>query len=234
MLEMDFVRVPRDSYIFRVTHRIMEGDCQMEHGPVLRQVGPIYAMKFAVTNGMYRRFLKDSGYRPRDPEGFLRHWQGGSFPAGEEDLPVVNVSREDAKAFAAFYGCRLPSEAEWQYLAGGPNKLRWPWGNLLERSFCNGEGGRLQPVDSHPEGVSPFGLYNMCGNCWEWVSDEFYDGDLQHRFTVLKGGCCWRGPDYWHADGGPQPNDSHLKMHLIGPAMDRCATVGFRCVKDGE
>ena len=93
-------------------------------------------------------------------------------------------------------------------------------------------GKQLAPVNAYPQGVSPFGLYNMCGNVWEFVSERIHDGDDEHVFIVLRGGSYYTAPYYWHSESGAVRNDAHLKVHLLGDAMDRCETVGFRCVRE--
>lgn len=231
-IERRMAYLEKGSYIYRVVHRIMEGDCQTEHGPLLVEAGGFYADRYPVTNKMYYDFVRASGYRPENADGYLRHWENGRFREADANLPVVNVSREDARAYAAFYGMKLPTERQWQYMAAGPMNLKYPWGNRPDGRKCNASGGVLTPVDAYPEGASPFGLYDMCANAWEMTDDLIDDG--MHRFLLLRGGCCYRGPDYWHAESGALPNDSHLKMHLLGGAMDRNATVGFRCVREAN
>jgi hypothetical protein len=66
-----------------------------------------------VTNGQFEKFLHDSGYRPRTPDSFLKHWGGVLCPAELRDKPVVYIDIEDARAYAAWAGLRLPSEWEW-------------------------------------------------------------------------------------------------------------------------
>jgi formylglycine-generating enzyme required for sulfatase activity len=216
----------------------MEGDCQMDHGPRLCTVGPLEADRYVVTNHMYYEFLHESGYQPQNTRNFLEHWRDRKYLPGQEDYPVVNVSPDDAKAYAVYYGKRLPTEPEWQYMAGGPDKLRWPWGNEKQYTKCNVHGTKALPVDSYPDGVSPFGLYNMCGNVWEFTDELFYDGapghEHDHYFIVLRGGGFHTGSYYWHSESGAVPNDCHLKVHLLGDAMNRFETVGFRCVKECE
>ncbi|MDR1950157.1 MAG: formylglycine-generating enzyme family protein [Spirochaetaceae bacterium] len=236
MLKQEEIPVDYAEYIFRVNHRIMEGDCQMDHGPRLCVIKPILADRYAVTNHMFYEFIRESGYRPQDPRNFLKHWQDGKYPPGGEDLPVVNVSQEDAKAYAAFYGKRLPTEPEWQYLAGGPEKFRWPWGNQKDYRKCNVHGTGLEAADSRPEGASPFGLYHMCGNVWEFTGERYADRspghEQDHRFICLRGGSFYTGSYYWHTESGAVPNHCHLKMHLLGDALGRLETAGFRCVRE--
>jgi sulfatase modifying factor 1 len=118
----------------------------------------------------------------RQPEG------PQSTIAGREDHPVVHVSWADARAFCSWAGCRLPTEAEWEYAArGGLERRRFPWGDELEpggqhamnvfqgtfpghNTMADGYAGTA-PVDAYaPNG---HGLYNMCGNVWEWCADWF-------------------------------------------------------------
>lgn len=229
-IKQQLVYIEKSKYIFRVVHRIMEGDCKADHGPVLIDAGGFYADKFPVTNKMYGDFIRESGYVPENEEGYLRHWKNGVFSEKDANLPVVNVSVDDARAYAEFYGKKLPGDREWQYMAAGPCNLKYPWGNEKDLSKCNAHGDGLTPVDAYPPGASPFGLMDMCANAWEMTGDVINDG--LHRFILLRGGCFYRGNDYWHAEGGALPNYSHLKMHLLGGAMDRCETVGFRCIKE--
>ena len=84
-----------------------------------------------MTNAQFGEFLKATAYQPKHPENFLRHWTDGKPPAGREDHPVVYVDLDDARAYAAWAGKRLPTEEEWQYAAQGPNALKYPWGNEM-------------------------------------------------------------------------------------------------------
>lgn len=59
MIKQEEIRVERAEYIYRCVHRVMEGDCQMEHGPIAVTVGPLLADKYAVTNAMYAEFLRE-------------------------------------------------------------------------------------------------------------------------------------------------------------------------------
>ncbi|NWG12062.1 MAG: SUMF1/EgtB/PvdO family nonheme iron enzyme, partial [Acidobacteria bacterium] len=157
-----------------------------------------------VTNAAYAKFLQSSGYRPRHPENFLKHWEGSVPPAGKEDHPVVYVDLEDARAYASWAGKRLPTELEWQYAAEGPEGLLYPWGNEMKPGLCNsGRSAGTTPVKAFPSGRSPFGCYDMCGNTWEWTESEYSDG--RTRFAVLKGGSWYKAQgSKWYTDGGPQ------------------------------
>jgi formylglycine-generating enzyme required for sulfatase activity len=185
-----------------------------------------------VTNAQYAEFLQQTGYQPKDQTSFLKHWSNGRVPPGLEDHPVVYVDLEDARAYARWAGKRLPTEEEWQHAAQGAEGRTYPWGNEWQAGHCNdGRSGRTTAVTTFPQGRSPFGCYDMCGNTWEWTESERSDDGT--RFCILKGGSYYKakGSD-WYADGGPQPCDFAAKVLLMWPGLDRCATIGFRCVAD--
>ena len=183
-----------------------------------------------VTNAQYAEFLHRSRYQPRHPENFLKHWNGHTPPHGKEDHPVVYVGLEDARAYAAWAGKQLPTEEQWQFAAQGASALKYPWGNVMEAHRCNGgDAGTTTSVTAFPEGRSPFGCYDMCGNTWEWTESERTDG--RTRFCLIRGGSYYIAQgSHWYMDGGPQPADFAAKFLLMWPGLDRCATIGFRCV----
>jgi formylglycine-generating enzyme required for sulfatase activity len=185
-----------------------------------------------VTNAQFARFLKASRYRPPHQANFLKHWTRGCPPAGLEDHPVVYVDLDDARAYASWAGKRLPTEEEWQYAAQGRDGRRFPWGGEIEPNRCNaGETGRTTPVDAFPQGRSPFGCYDMCGNVWQWTESERSDG--RTRFCIIRGGAFYAAKGSgWYVDGGPRPANFATKFLLTCPGLDRCSTIGFRCAAD--
>lgn len=118
----------------------------------------------------------------RKPEG------PGSNILKRMDHPVTHVSWNDAVAYCQWAGVRLPTEAEWEYAArGGIEQTRYPWGNELtpqRKHRCNIWQGRFPTENSAEDGFvgtapaksfrpNGFGLYNVCGNVWEWCADWF-------------------------------------------------------------
>jgi formylglycine-generating enzyme required for sulfatase activity len=187
-----------------------------------------------VTNAQFARFLQASGYHPKHTENLLKHWKGGQPPPGKEDHPVVYVDLDDAWAYARWAHKRLPTEEEWQYAGQGNDGRTYPWGETLEPGRCNGgETGGTTPVKAFPGERSPFGCYDMCGNVWQWTSS--YRSDGHTRFCIIRGGAFYAAKGSgWYVDGGPRPVNFATKFLLSWPGLDRCSTIGFRCVVDLE
>lgn len=227
----EMIRIPETEYVYRVVHRIMEGDCAYDHGPVLKHLDAFQISKYPVTNAMFYQFICETGYHPKDDHNFLKHWVAGKYPEGEANYPVVWVSQKDAKAYASWAGGRLPHDWEWQYAAAGPDGKKYPWGPVLDMKKCNCSGKCLTPVDAYLEGASDFGVVDMIGNAREWVDEVIDDG--MHLFTFLRGGCYYQAQHFWHTDGGPRPTYHHLKFQLLSESQNRCGTTSFRIVKEG-
>lgn len=186
---------------------------------------------FPVTNADFFVFLQESGYAPADPRNFLKHWENGRPPHGKEQHPVVYVSLADARAYARWARKRLPREEEWQRAAQDVAMNEWPWGGPFDPTKCNSGTEGTTPVDAFPAGRTPSGVWDLCGNVWELTESERCDGHT--RYVILKGGSWYHAkPSHWLFDGGARPADWGAKLILLGDAWDRCATVGFRCVKD--
>lgn len=244
------VRIPATSRELKVGFRMRECGCYESGGPFPGQPGhpglhkPVWFKnsislksywidRTLVTNAQYASFLKETAYKPHFEEKFLAHWRDGAPPLGKEDHPVVYVDLWDAIAYAAWLGKRLPTEEEWQYAAQGDEERKYPWGNEMTPNRCNdGTQGGTTPVTAYPDGRSPFGLFDMCGNVWQWTHSERTDS--RTRFAILRGGSFYqRGGSDWYFDEGPQPAWFAAKMLLMGPRLDRCFNLGFRCAADG-
>ncbi len=120
-----------------------------------------YIGKYEVTVGQYRKFCTETGRQM--PKAPVWGWK--------EDHAVVNVTWEDANAYAKWAGYRLPTEAEWEKAARGTDARIYPWGEILEDSKY--ADGSTRPVGSYPDGASAYGCQDMGGNVWEWCSDWF-------------------------------------------------------------
>jgi formylglycine-generating enzyme required for sulfatase activity len=201
-----------------------------EYDQVPVTVLPFLMDIYPVTNKQFNDFIEDSGYKPPDTTNFLKHWKGGSYKPGEADLPVVYVDLEDAKAYARWAGKRLPAEAEWQLAARGTDDRLWPWGNQLKKERYN-HLGRLTPVTAFPAGSSPYGVRDLVGNVWQLTGDVYENGS--YTFVMIRGGSYFNpSSSIWYVRGGPQPLDCTQMLLMMSPGFNRCATVGFRCVRD--
>ncbi|UCG27030.1 MAG: SUMF1/EgtB/PvdO family nonheme iron enzyme [Bacteroidales bacterium] len=201
--------------------------------PRLVHVERFFMDKYPVTNAEYYEFMVATGYQPRDPTNFLKHWENGIYPQGQDNYPVVYVSLEDAKAYAEWSGKRLPTEIEWQYAAQGTDGRTWPWGDEFHSTKCNDAFERPTPVDAFPKGMSPFNIEDLVGNVWQMTNDIYDNGS--YRFNIIRGGSYFKPTSsQWYVRGGPQPLNHTQMLLLVSPGFDRNATVGFRCVKDAE
>jgi serine/threonine protein kinase len=149
-------------------------------GPARRQIhlDGFYVDRLPVTNEQFVRFLEVTRYQPTD-EGaarFVAHLKRGKIPAGLERHPATYVSWIDARAYAAWAGKRLPTEAEWEKSARGTDGRPYPWGRdkpTQSRANYGGLHRGALPVGALPEGASPYGVLDLAGNVWEWCEDAF-------------------------------------------------------------
>jgi formylglycine-generating enzyme required for sulfatase activity len=245
----DMVKIPAANFDFRVQGIEIEGsddagvDVQYPWEDSPRRfhdhpmpVNAFWIDKYPVTNAQFRKFIDATHYHPQDDLNFLRDWKDGTFPAGWENKPVTWVSLEDARAYAAWAGKRLPHEWEWQYAAQGTDGRSYPWGSTWEVDKVPiPDKSRIlrgpDAVDAHPQGASPFGVIDMVGNVWQWT-EEFQDEHT--RGAIVRGG------SYYQPQGSiwyfPQAYklDEHGKLLLMSPSMDRSGALGFRCVQDAD
>lgn len=234
----------------------MMGDPAGDPNEIPRQaeIGPFSLSRTEVTNRQFAAFVAATGHvtdPERAGEGYVwtdrwrpvrgadwRHPHGpGSSIGAKENHPVVQVSWRDARAYCAWRGRRLPSEAEWEFAARGSDGRRYAWGNAppAQRGAAaarranygtddccapdDSDGYRTTaPVGAFPAGRSPFGLDDMAGNVWEWTTGRFPG---QPGWYVIKGGGWGNNPyclraAYRHGN----PPDIGLDM------------VGFRCAAD--
>jgi gamma-glutamyl hercynylcysteine S-oxide synthase len=187
--------------------------------------------KYPVTNSQYNDFLISSGYQPADTTRYLREWNSGTIKPGQEKYPVVNLSYEDMLAYAKWAQKRLPTQAEWQLAAQGPDKRKWPWGDEFHGTYCNNSFNRPTPVDAFSKGQSLYGVMDLVGNVWQMTNDMYFNGS--NYFSIIRGGSYFKPESsLWYIQGGPQSLDKTQMLLLVSPGFDRSATVGFRCVKD--
>lgn len=192
-----------------------------------------------VTNERYLAFVKATGHRnPPNPYG-----TGPLLSAnGIEQIPVMQTTWYDAKAYCNWAKKRLPTEAEWEKAARGTDGRLFPWGNepaTAERAIFDREWENektLYPVGSLPAGDSPYGVKDMAGNAREWVSDwydaEYYEHapsrnplgpDKKGVVRSIRGGS-------WHS---PMADITAAARGRGGFALQTHGT-GFRCARSLE
>jgi len=188
---------------------------------------------YPVTNKDFYLFLQESGYIPEDTCNFLEHWKDGSPPVGMEDHPVVFVGLSDAIAYSDWAGKRLPTEIEWQYAAQGTDFRKYPWGENMDSTLCNYGSNSTSPVDKYPDGASSFGIKDLIGNVWQLTNDVYDNGS--YYYGMIRGGSYYSPTSsIWYVMGGPVTVKHPQILLMVSPCLDRCATIGFRCVKDAR
>ncbi|MFA6403161.1 MAG: SUMF1/EgtB/PvdO family nonheme iron enzyme [Salinivirgaceae bacterium] len=219
------VLIPKGEFIMG-KNSANPSDWQPEHTV---QIDSFYMDKFEVTNQQYFEFCNATNNPLPIFWGIKEFRCGMDFP----DYPVVGVSFIDAEKFAKWSNKRLPTEAEWEYAArGGLIGKNFPNGDQIdstEANFGKKYKGIIKVGTFKPNN---FGLYDMSGNVWEWVSDnygsEYYSispkenpkGADRSRFKVIRGGS-------WHSGGMCVQN--YFRNGLSASWVD--FAVGFRCAK---
>jgi len=199
----EMVRVPAGEFLYSDDKRKLSVD-------------EFWIDKTPVTNAEYARFVVETKHEPPS------HWKGKTPPKNLTDHPVVNVSWNDAVAYAEWAGKRLPTEEEWEKAARGTDGRTYPWGNNEPApNLCNfGQSEKgITPVGKYsPQGDSPYGCVDMAGNVWEWTASDY---DKEHK--VLRGGSWYDNQTYARAV---------YRYYSLTPD-DRGNYFGFRCVGVG-
>ena len=211
----------------------MGSDTDGDHSPAHRvTLHPFYIGIHEVTNAEYFDFCQATGHRLPEFWGVDARRSGPEFP----NHPVMGVSWQDAADYAEWRGMRLPTEAEWEFVArGGLEGLNYPTTDTLGPADANYAASLRGPVEVGSYPPNGLGVHDMSGNVFEWVAD-WYDGDHyahsptenprgpesgKHR--VIRGGS-------WHS--GPFCLRTYYRNGLPPQWVD--FGVGFRLAKDAE
>ena len=197
------VRIPRGT--FRMGSDIHRPDERPAHNVSLDE---FFVSKYSVTMARYRRFCEESGH----PLPVLLPM----MCARADDHPAAGVSYLDAKAFCKWmseksgYRVNLPTEAQWELAAAGPESHLYPWGEEVptdDRCVFGQVYGHTDTVATHSSGVSSAGVHDMAGNVWEWCRDWYHDlyywesgnvnplGPALGEKRVLRGGSYMSSPE---------------------------------------
>ena len=203
-----------------------------------------------VTNAQFQRFTDanpewqpEGISRDLDNGNYLKHWKKADTLTAQADHPVVNVNWYATVAYCRWAGKRLPTEAEWEYAArGGLNGL-FPWGDKpVDGSHTNFSGsglGTTSPVGKYP--ANGYGLFDMAGNVWQFLADEWKPYSSTPRKNPVAGGNLFldgtafldvktrrviRGGSF-----GGMPVNLWVEYRDSHPPNGSRDFVGFRCAK---
>lgn len=202
--------------------------------------------RLPITNAQFAQFLNAKGiegpagerWYDIDDNDARIHRHDGKWRAdpGFENHPVVEASWLGAVAYCGWSGKRLPTEAEWEKSARGTDGRKFPWGNDPPdptRAHFSGGWNDLHPVGSFPKGASPFGVLDLAGNGWEWVSSAYLrypynasDGreDLKReQVRVTRGG--------GHDSQAEELTTTHRGRHVSRNFRSGHHNIGFRCAR---
>jgi formylglycine-generating enzyme len=182
-----------------------------------------------VTNERFAAYAKATG------RAKPYYWRNGEIPEGKAQHPVVNVTWEEANAFCAWEGKRLPTEAEWERACRGPvgDNRMFPWGDRDPTSKDAHYGALDGPIGVCSKQKSDTGLCDIIGNVWEWTADwyerKYYEvapdknpkGPEKGIYRVLRGGSWFDQPKLFMT----------CSYRSWAREAERSPTIGFRCAK---
>ncbi len=229
----EMVLIPAGKFIRGTDFRLPD------EGPRHEVVLPAYYIdKYEVTNLQYKKFIDATGRRSPS------HFRNRTFPEGKADHPVTYVSWYDAEAYCDWAGKRLPDDREWEKAARGSDGRTFPWGSAFGIDKANTpvrwvalrRQGDTTPAGAFEAGKSPFGLYDMTGNVWEWTSSWYqpYPGNQRitenygEKYKTLKGGSWWDCSFYRCGISAPVYNRSFFHPRTKNESF------GFRCARDAD
>jgi len=201
--------------------------------------------KYEVTNAQYKAFVDATSHRPP------KHWEssppgaagsGATYPPEKANHPVVYVDWYDANEYCHWAGKRLPTEEEWEKAARGTDGRNFPWGSSFDPKRANtpqywlslNKDGDTMPVGSFENGKSPYGLYDMAGNVYEWTANWYkaYPHNPEpnphygEKNKIVRGGSWYDCLSYGCGLSSPSYNRSRFAPEI------RNKGFGFRCAKN--
>jgi formylglycine-generating enzyme required for sulfatase activity len=196
-------------------------------------VETFYIDKYEVTNEMYSVCVFSGTCRLPRQSGSATRSSYFNNPV-YATYPVIYLDWKMAKTYCEWRGARLPTEAEWEKAARGADDMRaYPWGNNFDCDFANHSGciGDTAPVSQYDQGKSPYGVYGMSGNVWEWTNSLYsfypYSSTDGREDPDASGNRMARGGS-WHIFGGPGGNIRVDTRFKLDPTYYG-AYVGVRC-----
>jgi len=195
-----------------------------------------YMDKYEVTNILYKACVIANGCTtPKDTSShtYPVYYSNSEF----DEYPVINVDWNMAKTYCEWRGADLPTEAKWEKAARGTDGRTFPWGDFID--YCDkanyyfGCAGDVRKVGSYENGKSPYGIYDMVGNVWEWTADWYSEtayqespssnpvGSSSGQYRVERGGS-------WESGGISGRSANRSWNDPVGYN----ASLGFRCARN--
>lgn len=246
IIRNSMIRIPAGAFIIGDNGRpTAEGAGDPDEMPEHKvYLGSFFIDKFEVTNAQYKSFVDATSHRAPN------HWKTPSsgtagsrvtYPPGKANHPVVYVDWFDANAYCHWAGKRLPTEEEWEKAARGTDGRNFPWGSRFDPKKANtpqywlslDKEGDTLPVGSFENGKSPYGLYDMAGNVYEWTANWYKpyphnpapNAHYGEKNKIVRGGSWYDCLSYGCGLSSPSYNRSRFDPEI------RNKGFGFRCAK---
>ena len=237
----DMVRIPGGTFVMGNSDSVHDERPQHQVN-----VAEFFIDRTPVTNAQFAQFVNAKGtqspdgqrwYDTDDNDARIHRREGQWIPdAGAENNPVVEASWYGALVYCGWRGKRLPTEAEWEKAARGTDGRKYPWGNEApdqSRAHFGAGWNDLRPVGGLPKGASPYGVLDLAGNGWEWVSSAYLpypynpkDGreDLTRlQVRVTRGG--------GHDSSPEELTATHRGRQVSRNPRGGHHNIGFRCAR---
>ncbi|GAA1624030.1 SUMF1/EgtB/PvdO family nonheme iron enzyme [Catellatospora bangladeshensis] len=182
-----------------------------------------YIDVYPMTNADYSRFVEATGHQQP------AHWPGGICPSELSNHPVVFVTWNDASDYARWADKSLPTSQQWEKTARGTRGSVYPWGNQRTPAKCNvreGGIGTTTPVGRYQSGTSVYGVYDLCGNVWEWCRTETTPGRYELKGSAFTSGFERATPSNFNdADASMFDDDTGFRCVVAADAMQALLTA---------
>jgi formylglycine-generating enzyme required for sulfatase activity len=189
-----------------------------------------YMDVYEVTYARYKTCI-DAG-SCTTPQGDIQQDTSQYNSSSYAKYPVVFVDWNQAKIYCEWRGARLPTEAEWEKAARGTDGGSYPWGEEIDKTIANYNNnlGKTTPVGSYESGKSPYGMYDLAGNVWEWVNSLYqpypYNASDGREDPSALGNRVLRGGSWGHDDRNARSAYRYWNIPTL-----RSSFIGFRCAR---